>query len=207
MGIIIDLVLVLFLLGSTYLGYKKGLVKVAVSLVAFIVAIIITVILYRPIGDLIIKNTDWDERLQSTIQANVNSAITSDKNEEEKSITDEMVEGAKNEILPGTSKTLAINIIYGGTMIGLFVVSRLLLLLINLMSDVITSLPIIKQFNETGGIAYGILRGIIIVYAIVMLLNLIISLDPQGALNDIVQSTILTKLLMNFNIFNLFMKK
>lgn len=207
MGIIIDVILVLFLLGSTYLGYKKGLVKVAVSLVAFIAAIIITVLLYRPIGDLIIKNTDWDEKLQETIQTNVDSATSSNKTEEEKNITDSMIEGAKNEILPGTSKTVATNIIYGGTMIGLFIVSRLLLLLINLMADAITSLPIIKQFNEAGGIAYGILRGIIIVYAIVLLLNLIISFDPQGALNDIIQNTFLTKLLMNFNIFNLFMKK
>ena len=207
MGIIIDVILVLFLLGSTYLGYKKGLVKVAVSLVAFIAAIIITVLLYRPIGDLIIKNTDWDENLQKSIQTNVDSATSSNKTEEEKNITDSMIEGAKNEILPGTSKTVATNIIYGGTMIGLFIVSRLLLLLINLMADAITSLPIIKQFNEAGGIAYGILRGIIIVYAIVLLLNLIISFDPQGALNDIIQNTFLTKLLMNFNIFNLFMKK
>lgn len=207
MGIIIDVILVLFLLGSTYLGYKKGLVKVAVSLVAFIAAIIITVLLYRPIGDLIIKNTDWDENLQKAIQTNVDSATSSNKTEEEKNITDSMIEGAKNEILPGTSKTVATNIIYGGTMIGLFIVSRLLLLLINLMADAITSLPIIKQFNEAGGIAYGILRGIIIVYAIVLLLNLIISFDPQGALNDIIQNTFLTKLLMNFNIFNLFMKK
>ena len=207
MGIIIDVILVLFLLGSTYLGYKKGLVKVAVSLVAFIAAIIITVLLYRPIGDLIIKNTDWDENLQKSIQTNVDSATSSNKTEEEKNITDSMIEGAKNEILPVTSKTVATNIIYGGTMIGLFIVSRLLLLLVNLMADAITSLPIIKQFNEAGGIAYGILRGIIIVYAIVLLLNLIISFDPQGALNDIIQNTFLTKLLMNFNIFNLFMKK
>ena len=207
MGIIIDIVLVLFLLGSVYLGYKKGLVSVAVSLVAFIAAIIITVMLYRPIADMIIKNTDWDERLQATIQSNVDSATTSNKKEGENSITDEIVEGAKKEILPETSKTVAVNIIYGGTMIGLFIVSRLALLLINLVSGAITSLPIIKQFNEAGGIAYGLLRGVIIVYAIVMLLNLIISFDPNGALNDMMQSTILTKILMNFNIFNLFMKK
>lgn len=207
MGIIIDIVLVLFLLGSVYLGYKKGLVSVAVSLVAFIAAIIITVMLYRPIADMIIKNTDWDEKLQATIQSNVDSATTSNKKEGENSITDEIVEGTKKEILPETSKTVAVNIIYGGTMIGLFIVSRLALLLINLVSGAITSLPIIKQFNEAGGIAYGLLRGVIIVYAIVMLLNLIISFDPNGALNDMMQSTILTKLLMNFNIFNLFMKK
>lgn len=207
MGIIIDIVLVLLLLGSIYLGYKKGLVSVAVSLIAFVAAIIITVFLYRPIGDLIIKNTDWDEKLQTTIENNINSIYTSNKVEAEKNITDNIIEGAKNEIAPGTSKTVAINIIYGGTMIGLFIISRVALLIINLMADAITNLPILKQFNETGGIAYGLLRGIVIVYALIMILNLIISFDPQGALSDMVQSTVLTKHIINFNIFNMFMKK
>lgn len=207
MGIVIDIVLVLLLLGSIYLGYKKGLVSVAVSLIAFVAAIIITLFLYRPIGDLIIKNTDWDEKLQTTIENNINSMSTSNKVEAEKNITDNIIEGAKNEITPGTSKTVAINIIYGGTMIGLFIISRVALLIINLMADAITSLPILKQFNETGGIAYGLLRGIVIVYALIMILNLIIAFDPQGVLNDMVQSTVLTKHIINFNIFNMFMKK
>ena len=47
MRIVIDIILVLFLLGSVYLGYKKGLVKVAVSLVAFIAAICIIIVYIR----------------------------------------------------------------------------------------------------------------------------------------------------------------
>lgn len=205
MGIIIDIVIILFVLASVYLGYKKGLVSVAVSLIAFIAAILITLLLYRPIANLIIDNTDWDENLQKTIESKIEDATTS--NNEEKSITDDLVEGAKKEVLPETSKNIAINIIYGTTMIVLFIASRLLLMLINLMADAITSLPIIKQFNEAGGIAYGLLRGIIIAYAILMIINLIISLDPQGTLNDIVQSSILTKLLINYNLLNLFFNK
>ena len=204
MGIIIDIVLVLFVLASVYLGYKKGLVSVAVSLIAFIAAIVITLVLYRPIGNLIIEKTDWDEKLQQTIQEKLQGE---NSNKEDKNIADDIVEGAKKEIVPGTSKTIAVNIIYGGTMIGLFIVSRLLLLLINLLSDAITSLPIIKQFNEAGGIAYGLLRGIIIAYAILMIINLIISLDPQGIVNDAVQSSILTKLLINYNLINMFFNK
>lgn len=204
MGIIIDIVLVLFVLASVYLGYKKGLVSVAVSLIAFIAAIVITLVLYRPIGNLIIEKTDWDEKLQQTIQEKLQGE---NSNKEDKTIADDIVEGAKKEIVPGTSKTIAVNIIYGGTMIGLFIVSRLLLLLINLLSDAITSLPIIKQFNEAGGIAYGLLRGIIIAYAILMIINLIISLDPQGVVNDAVQSSILTKLLINYNLINMFFNK
>ena len=204
MGIIIDIVLILFVLASVYLGYKKGLVSVAVSLIAFIAAIVITLVLYRPIGNLIIDKTDWDENLQQTIQEKLQGE---NSNKEDKNIADDIVEGAKKEIVPGTSKTIAVNIIYGGTMIGLFIVSRLLLLLINLLSDAITSLPIIKQFNEAGGIAYGLLRGIIIAYAILMIINLIISLDPQGVVNDAVQSSILTKLLINYNLINMFFNK
>ena len=204
MGIIIDIVLILFVLASVYLGYKKGLVSVAVSLIAFIAAIVITLVLYRPIGNLIIEKTDWDEKLQQTIQEKLQGE---NSKKEDKSIADDIVEGAKKEIVPGTSKTIAVNIIYGGTMIGLFIVSRLLLLLINLLSDAITSLPIIKQFNEAGGIAYGLLRGIIIAYAILMIINLIISLDPQGVVNDAVQSSIITKLLINYNLINMFFNK
>lgn len=207
MGIIIDIILVVFLVGSTYLGYKKGLVSVAVSLIAFLAAIIITILLYRPIADLVIQNTDWDENLQNTIQKNIEDATKSEKSDEEKNFAENMIDETKKNILPDTSRTIAVNIIYGITIIVIFILSRVLLLLINLMSEAITSLPIIKQFNEAGGVAYGLLRGIVVVYAIVMLLNLIISFDPQGELNKIVEETILTKFLININIFNLLLNK
>lgn len=207
MGIIIDIILVVFLVGSTYLGYKKGLVSVAVSLIAFLAAIIITILLYRPIADLVIQNTDWDENLQNTIQKNIEDATKSEKSDEEKNFAENMIDETKKDILPDTSRTIAVNIIYGITIIVIFILSRVLLLLINLMSEAITSLPIIKQFNEAGGVAYGLLRGIVVVYAIVMLLNLIISFDPQGELNKIVEETILTKFLININIFNFLLNK
>ena len=92
-------------------------------------------------------------------------------------------------------------------MLILFVISRVLLILINLLADTITSLPILKQFNETGGIVYGLFRGILVVYIILMIVNLVISLQPQSTLNRIIQSSIITKLLMNYNVLNLFLSK
>ena len=57
MGIIIDIVIVAFILLSIYLGYKKGLVSLGVQVFAFIIALIITFILYRPIANFIVNNT------------------------------------------------------------------------------------------------------------------------------------------------------
>ena len=58
MGIILDIILIGVLVASIYFGYRKGLVKVAVSLFALIIAVVVTLVFYKPISSAIIKNTD-----------------------------------------------------------------------------------------------------------------------------------------------------
>ena len=57
MGIIIDIILIAIVLLSAFLGYKKGLVKLGAKLFAGIIAIILTIIVYKPVSGMIIKNT------------------------------------------------------------------------------------------------------------------------------------------------------
>lgn len=201
MGIIIDIIILLIILISTYLGYRKGLVSLAVSFIAFIAAIIITVVLYRPIGNLIINNTKFDENLQTTIQEKVEDIVT--KDEEGNKTTNGLVESAKQGVLPSAARTIAVNVIYGITMIVLFIVARLALLLINLLADTIAKLPILNQFNKAGGILYGLLRGLIITYLIVMIINLIIVFNPNGLVGKAVQQTFLTKTISEYNVLNI----
>lgn len=198
MGIIIDIVIILFILASIYLGYKKGLISLGIQLLAFILSLIITLILYRPIGSMIINTTQLDEKLQEIIQVNAESVISEDSDNK---ITNELIESAKNGMLPEVSKSLAINIIYGITMIVLFIVSRICLIFIKSLSDMIAKLPIINQFNKLGGVLYGLLRGLLITYAIVMIMNLMITFNPKGSLNDIMDETYLTKMISRYTIF------
>lgn len=202
MGTIIDAIIVLLILISTYLGYRKGLVSLAVSFIAFIAAIVITVVLYKPIGNLIINNTTFDENLQTTIQEKVENIVTKDEKGNE--ITNGLVESAKEGVLPSAAKSIAVNIIYGITMIVLFVIARLALLLINLLADAIAKLPILNQFNKAGGILYGLLRGLIITYLIAMIINLIIVFNPNGAVSNAIQQTFLTKTISEYNVLNIF---
>lgn len=46
------------------------------------------------------------------------------------------------------SEQLAIIVVRIGTWIGLFIISKVVLLLLRLLSDAIAALPIIKQFNK-----------------------------------------------------------
>ena len=199
MGIIIDIIIILFILASIFLGYKKGLVSLGINLVAFIIAILITFILYRPIANVIINSTQVDENLQAAIENQIGEVISNDAETG-------AIESATNSILQGGSKTLAINIIYGITMIVLFIIARIALIFISAIANMVSKLPILNQFNKLGGIIYGLLRGVIIVYVILMVINLIITLNPTGKIKENIDETYLAKTMCEYNILNVFFK-
>ena len=58
MGIVLDVILIVIILLNVIICYKKGLVKLAVGLVAVIVSLILAIILYKPVTNIIIKNTE-----------------------------------------------------------------------------------------------------------------------------------------------------
>ena len=56
-GIIIDIVLVLLVIAFTYFGDKKGLIEVAFKILSFFIAIIISIVLFKPVSYCIINFT------------------------------------------------------------------------------------------------------------------------------------------------------
>lgn len=203
MGIIIDGVIILFILASVFLGYKKGLISLGIHLVAFILALVVTIILYRPIAGIVINSTQIDEKLEETIQVNVENFMAENENS---TVTNSIIESAKQGVLPQASRTLAINIIYGITMILLFVVVRICLVFVTALANAISKLPILNQFNKLGGILYGLLRGFIITYALLMIINLVIMMNPKSTFNEMLKDSHLAKAMSTYNVLNVLFK-
>ena len=67
MSIVLDLIVILIIALFTFIGYKQGLIKTAIKITSFFIAIIIALILYKPVSALIIKNTTIDDKIESTI--------------------------------------------------------------------------------------------------------------------------------------------
>ena len=201
MGIIIDGVIVLFILLSVFLGYRKGLVSLGIHLVAFIVALVIAFILYRPIGSLIMNTTEIDESLQGTIETKLEEIVGS---EDGNVTTTNLIGNIQNGAISETSKSLSMNIIYGVTIIVLFIILRIALVFISAIANWVAELPILKQANKAGGIIYGLLRGVLITYVILLIISLVITLNPQGSLNEYMNQTYLAKTMMEYNILNVF---
>ncbi len=190
MGIIIDIILIAIVLLSAFLGYKKGLVKLGAKLFAGIIAIILTIIVYKPVSGMIINNTSIDEKIKDTIIQNATDVI--DKNEQmPNSITNQL----ENNILPEQAENLSKNVVYAVTAVVLFIVVKIILSIVISLMDFVASLPLLKQFNEVGGIVYGLVRGVLIVGICILLMGAYTKINPESGLNSKIQSTYITKMI------------
>lgn len=190
MGIIIDIILIIILLLSAFLGYKKGLVKLGTKLFAGIIAIIVTIIIYKPVSGMIINNTPIDEKIEDIIIQNTTSFIN-----ENSQVTNSITNQVKDEILPSEAANIAKNVVYAVTAIVLFIFVKIALSIIISLMDFVANLPILKQFNEVGGIIYGIVRGILIIGIVVLLMGVFTKINPESTLNNKIQNSYLTKVI------------
>lgn len=202
MGMIVDLIIVAIVVLSTFLAYKKGMVKLAIGLCTFVIAIVLTFILYRPISNLVINVTGIDEAIENTIYEKANNIMKENKSED--GLTNQIIETAKNEMLPETTRSLAVNIVTGGVIIILFVAIKIALRFVSILADAIAKLPIIDQLNKATGMVYGILRGILIIYVTLLILNIPEQLTPNNAINQSINQSFVGKTMYRNNILNVF---
>lgn len=204
MGIIVDLIIIAIIVLSTFLAYKKGLVKLAIGLCTFAISIVLTLILYQPITNLVINVTGIDEAIENSIYEKANGIMKENKGKDE--LTNQVTETAKNEMLPETARNLAINIVTGGVIIVLFVAIKIALRFISAIADAIAKLPIIDQLNKTGGMIYGLLRGILIIYVALLILSISGQINPTNTINQSIEQSSLGKTMYHDNLLNVFFK-
>lgn len=204
MGIIVDLIIIAIIVLSTFLAYRKGLIKLAIGLCSFVIAIVVTFILYQPISNLVINTTKIDETIENAIYEKANEMMQENKTENE--LTNQIIETTKNQMLPETARNLAINIVTGGVLIVLFLAIKIGLMFVSILSDAISKLPIINQLNKTGGMIYGILRGILLIYVILLILTISGQIAPSNTINQGVDESFLGKAMYQNNILNVFFK-
>lgn len=198
MNYLLDLIVLAIIALSTFIGYKKGLIKVAFGLVSFILAIVISVLLYKPVSNFVIEYTPLDDYIEQTIFERLDSPETTD--EETENIVANYYNNIKNAstnvIADGISKTI-INV---SCMIIVFIISKLLLLLFRFFGDLISKLPLIKQVNEAGGFLYGLLRGFIVIYGLLALIAIISPIINMNELVAMINKSIITNIMYNNNI-------
>lgn len=203
MSIIIDLIIISIVLLSVFFAYKKGLVSLALGLASFAIALVVTVILYKPISNVVINTTGIDEMIENTIYEKANEAMKKKDNKTSELITNT----TQNNLLPQTAKLLAVNIVTGGVILILTVGIRIALRFVNSLANLITKLPIINQVDKMGGVIYGLLRGLLIVYIVLLLVSVVGKINPENGLYQNIENSSLGKTMYENNVLNIFFEK
>lgn len=204
--IIVDLVIVAVIALFVIIGYVKGLTGSLIKIVSFALSLVIAFMLFVPVSNFIISNTQIDENIEKTIR---DAIVSNEEGNEEQMptvITDyinqkveEAAESAKQGIVNSTAKDVSQTIVKAGTWIALFLIARIALIFLKFITSLITKLPIIKQFDKLGGIIYGLIEGLIITYLALALISFITPMT-KGTLSESINKSYIGSKMYNNNI-------
>ena len=220
MAFVVDIIILAIMITCIFLGYKKGLIGVAVNILGFFIALIIAFILYAPISNFIINNTSIQPTLKEAISETVAPyVINAEENKEDtkeaennspKVMTDyingfiekekQQVEQKEKDIINNVSETVANNLIKIAVGILVFIVAKIALLFVKVLAKFISDLPIIGQVNKIGGIIYGVLQGLLIIYILLALTSLFAPTMENSAILEAINSSMIGKVMYNNNI-------
>lgn len=185
---IVDLIIGAIIIICIILGYKNGLIGVAFKFVSIIIAIILAILLHGPVSSFVINNTSLDEKIEEIVTKNINFAEnkTTTQIEKESNLPKELISNVVNSIdtkvnetkenvQEAVSEQLAKAIINLAVIVILFIVIKVILMIIGFLTDFISDLPVVSQIDSIGGIVFGALEGIIIVY---VLLAIAVAIAP-----------------------------
>lgn len=199
---IIDIIIIMIIALSTFLGYRKGFINLSVNLLASIIALLVMLFLTTPITNLFINTTSIDESIENIIIEKVNEAIGSQTNNNE--IINELVISSTEGMLEENAAEISTTVIKFAVAILLFILVRVGLIFVSAIANLLAKIPVIKQMNEVGGIIYGLIRGVLAIYIILFLISSISLINTDNILNEKIEESTVTKLMYDNNIIDKF---
>lgn len=196
---ILDLIVVLVIALFTFIGYKQGLIKVAIKIASFFIAIIIALVLFKPVSTLVINNTTIDDKIENAIIEKITpEGMKPEDKVEAQNLPSGIIKNT-NDSIKSIAETLTTKLIEICTILILYIVARIVLKFIAALATLIEKIPILKQFNKLGGTVYGLVKGVLIVYVILAIIYLASPLLKENTSKKIEEAR-LTKMMYNNNI-------
>lgn len=206
---IVDVILILVLAFSVFLGYKKGFVKVAVKLATFLLAIVLSFLLQSSVAKFIGEEIGLKNTISITVQSKLTS-LTENKEEGLKTdikmlekTVDEInnaAEDKKAEIIKTWSDNIANFVLKGISFIVIFLTVSILMGIIGLILNSVVKLPVLKTLN---GLFGSVTEFVLMLFRVMILLTIIYFVSPLEIAEPIIKyinSSCITKLLYENNI-------
>ena len=206
---VIDILLILVIALSAFIGYKKGFVKVIVKLGTFLIALVLAFLLQSSVAKFIGEDIGFKNTISTTVQNKLSDYAKSkedDKNTDikmlEKTIDEinSAAEEKKAEVIQKWANNISDFILKGLSFIIIFFTVAIVMGIISLILNTVVKLPVLNTLNGVLGLGSAV---ILMAFRIMILLTIIYFMSPLEIVEPVINyinTSCITKLLYENNI-------
>ncbi len=213
---ILDIILVIVILLSILIGYKKGFIRMLASFIGKFVALTIAYFYYAPFKDLLVKFTGLDDLVFEKIKLSLTnlgghaaeaSVAGSDIDAVSKMALPDILKEKLVNYLTDTANQIGQSVASGLTdfvmniiaFILLFILVAILISIIVKVLDLVAKLPVLNTFNKLGGIIFSLITTYILLTIAFLLITSFMSMDSASSLNTMIANSVVAKNLIVYN--------
>lgn len=217
-----------FLAGMVLYGYKRGMIRLLISLVTTVVAFLISIILLEPCEMFIKNNTPVYDKIKEQMTEYTDKYVTSEldfstreKQKEtieqlnlpkaiqdkllEDNMTDEKLTMNVDTINDYIATSLTDITVSALAMFVLFVITKMILRIIISLLNVISRLPIIHEMNKLLGSAVGLVEGIFVIWVLCLFVTFMSGTHTGEMIMSAISSNSILSFIYNSNIIMKFL--
>ncbi len=218
-----DYVVIGIIIGYSFIGYARGFVYSVFKVASFFVAAFAALKFYPYVSNVLVSVFHLDEAIKDVISKNISAATSPAQLEqglgseaagsligswnlpqpveafvvENLSAQASQVAGNIAESLSGSLSTFAVNII---SIVIIFAMVSFALIFVRSIMEGIARLPLFNQVNRAGGLAFGLLQGIIMIYIGFAILTLFAATPEMQGIFTAINSSIIAKAFYSNNL-------
>lgn len=188
---LIDIIIVIILIYNAFKGLRFGLIVSIFSILGYVLSIFIVSKYYLSVYGLIMKSPAIYEILEKLSEIILSIVFYRQAKDYSDFVPDLISDGIVDVIVMVLSAVI------------IFVlVNALVNILLELLSSIF-DVPILKQLNKAGGMIFGLIRGVFIVYFMSVVLTPIATFLPESFIGREVHDSLILFYFRDFNFFNL----
>lgn len=206
---IFDVIILSLLAFSAFIGYKKGLVGVLVSIIALAVSIILAIILQGTLSDYLYNDTTIGKTVETNIQNTLDEQVKNVDTKENKNNfinmfvnTDEITQNIEK----GLSKKITKLVLKGISFAIIFVIVFIICYILSMILNIVFKLPILNSVNKIGGVGLNVIKALIKIWILLAVVSFVTIVPKFEFINETINSSILTKMLYNNNLILIILK-
>lgn len=210
---ILDIIVLAILALSAFIGYKKGLIGILVSVIALILSIILAVFLQGTVADYLYNDTNVGTTIESSVkemmeeQIKENNKLDTDTKSKNKFLAMFFdVEKIKNSTINDGSKKITEFILKGISFVAIFVIVFVICYILSMVLNIVFNLPILNSVNKVGGVAANILKSLFKIWIVLAMCSFISFTPKLSVITDAINSSFLTKFLYDNNLIVVILK-